>query len=213
MSGLIWQRRVWIQEPLTMEVILQKRTERLCWRNVTRYILNSSSFPWKDSHAGNGEICQEFMAVTDFLNSGPSPVCFTDLLIYVIRKQFQWAYPPKNGEGKFVWLLGRLHSEMVAWSMIWSLLTYSGWTGIISETDLATGGASESLLETTQLMKTRRYSDDPGFAPTLKTTQLLWWPWICSNAENHAVTLMTLDLPQREAIKDGIFCEKKKWSG
>ena len=67
-----------------------------------------------------------FIALTSFLNPGQIPVCSTDLPIYVLGKQYQWAYPDKYGEDKFVWLLGGLHSEMAAWSMLGRLLTDSG---------------------------------------------------------------------------------------
>ena len=124
-----------------------------------------------------------FIAITDFLNHGQIPVCSTDLPIYVLGKQYQWAHPEKYGENKFVWLLGGLHSEMAAWSMLGRLLTDSGWTGIISEADIATGGTSESLLKTTSLMKTRHA---------------------------HTVTLMALELLQREAMKeDAVPVDKK----
>ena len=127
-----------------------------------------------------------FVAITNFLNPGQIPVCATDLPIYVLGKHYQWANSQKYGEDKFIWLLGGLHSEMAAWSMVGRFLTNSGWTGIISESDVATGGTSESLLQTTSLMKTRHA---------------------------HTVTLMALELLQREAMVEDVvdFEKKAKW--
>ena len=127
-----------------------------------------------------------FIEITKFLNPGQIPVCATDLPIYAIGKHFQWANPNKYGEGKFVWLLGGLHSEMAAWSMVGRFLTNSGWRGIIYESDIASGGTSESLLQTTSLMKTRHA---------------------------HTVTLVALELLQREAmVEDTVSFEKKaRW--
>ena len=72
---------------------------------------------------------------------------------------------------------------MAAWSMVGRLLTDSGWTNIISEIDVETGGTSESLLKATQLMKTRHA---------------------------HTVTLVALELLQREAMnEDAVPLERK----
>ena len=89
----------------------------------------------------------------------------------------------KYGKDKFVWLPGGLNSEMAALFMIGRLLIDSGSTSIMSEADLATGGKSKSLLQTTQLMKT---------------------------SHAHTVTLMALELLKSEVVKvDGVSCEKK----
>ena len=86
------------------------------------------------------------LSIVEFCNPGQIPVMAIDLPIYAIGKQVQWVYPMLYGEDKFTLLLGGIHSEMASWSMIGRLLTDSGWTNIISEAGVATGGSSESLL-------------------------------------------------------------------
>ena len=71
------------------------------------------------------------VTIANCCNSSQISIIATDLPIYAIGKQLQWKYPDQHGEDKLVWVLGELHSEMAAWSMVGRLLTGSGWTSIV----------------------------------------------------------------------------------
>ena len=59
------------------------------------------------------------------------------------------------GERSFVVMLGGLHIEMALWRMVGSLLEDSGWTGVITEAEVASAGTADSFLHASHVTKTR----------------------------------------------------------
>ena len=61
------------------------------------------------------------------------PVITLDQPLYAITKQTQWTWPEEFGENNFVILLGGLHIEMAALSVISDWLDSIGWVEALVE--------------------------------------------------------------------------------
>lgn len=93
--------------------------------------------------------------VTTFLNPGQVPVITVDQPLFALAKFIQWKWPAVYGEEKFVVMFGGLHLEMGMWNTLGDLLDGSGWTGILTEADVASSGIANSLLKASHLTRTR----------------------------------------------------------
>ena len=93
--------------------------------------------------------------VTTFLNPGQVPVITVDQPLFALAKCIQWKWPAVYGEEKFIVMFGGLHLEMGMWNTVGDLLDGSGWTGILTEADVASSGIANSLLKASHLTRTR----------------------------------------------------------
>jgi hypothetical protein len=91
---------------------------------------------------------------TLYLNPLQTPVVTADQPIYALAKQIQWAWPEHYGN--FFIMLGGLHIEMTALKMLGSILKGSGWTTLLEDANIASGGTAYSFLSASNVAKTRR---------------------------------------------------------
>ena len=90
------------------------------------------------------------------LNPGQIPVIACDQPLYTVAKQIQWTWPATHGEDHFVVMFGGLHIEMAAPKVLGDLLEGSGWTGALTQADVASPGTADSFLKASHVTRTRR---------------------------------------------------------
>ena len=78
------------------------------------------------------------------LNPGQAAVIALDQPLYAISKRIQWKYP--DIYGKFVVMMGSLHTEMALMGALGNWLEDSGWTNIIHNSGVSRSGVAENLL-------------------------------------------------------------------
>ena len=78
-----------------------------------------------------------------------------DQPLYAIAKQLQWTFPESSGEDKLVVMLGALHIEDKFHQMTGKLLRDSGWTTVLSQTQVLTSGRAQSALNEHHIKRTR----------------------------------------------------------
>ena len=93
---------------------------------------------------------------TNFLNPSQVPVVTVDQVLFALAKQIQWHWPTHYGEIKMFIKFGGLHVEIAAFRMLGDLLKDSGWTGALTEAEIATAGTAESFLSVSHVTKTRQ---------------------------------------------------------
>ena len=91
-----------------------------------------------------------------FLNPGQTTVMAVDQPLLALAKQIQWQWPNTYGEDKFIVMFGGLYIEMAALRLLGDLLKGSGWTGALTEPDIATSGTADSFLSASSVAKTRQ---------------------------------------------------------
>ena len=91
----------------------------------------------------------------EFLNPGQIPVLACDQLLFAIVKNIQWTYPNEFKEHKYVIMFGGLHIEMAAWKVAGTWLEDSGWSDVLTLSDVAAAGRAESYLNSAHLTRTR----------------------------------------------------------
>ncbi len=85
------------------------------------------------------------MKATEHVNPGQIPVLTVDQPLYAISKEIQWSWPSKNGEEKYVVLMGGLHIEMALLKVLGNWLDGSGWVAIMASTNVTTEGRADAL--------------------------------------------------------------------
>ena len=78
-----------------------------------------------------------------------------DQPLFAIAKSVQWNWPDTHGESRHVVMLGGLHLEMALWSTVGDILHGSGWTSVLTESEVASPGVADSLLKSSHLTQTR----------------------------------------------------------
>ena len=94
-------------------------------------------------------------SAVQYLNPGHIPVLVCDQPLFAIAKQIQWTWKYNYGENKLVLMFGGLHIEMAAWKAVGTWLEGSGWSDVLSESNIATSGKAESYLQASHLKRTR----------------------------------------------------------
>ncbi len=95
------------------------------------------------------------MNAVSFLNPGQIPIITVDQPLYALCKQIQWRWPELYGEEQFIVMCGGLHIEMNAFKVLGDLLDGSGWTGALTQANIATSGTADSYLKVSHLTRTR----------------------------------------------------------
>jgi len=83
----------------------------------------------------------------DTLNPGQVPIITTDQPLYALCKQIQWSWPELYSEDNFIVMFGGLHIEMNALKVLGDLLHSSGWTGALTQANIASSGTADSYRE------------------------------------------------------------------
>jgi hypothetical protein len=91
----------------------------------------------------------------DILNPGQIPIITADQPLYTLCKQIQWSWPGHYGEEHFVVMFGGLHIEMNALKVLGDLLDSSGWTGALTQANVASSGTADSYLKVSHVTRTR----------------------------------------------------------
>ena len=91
----------------------------------------------------------------DILNPGQVPIITADQPLYTLCKQIQWSWPGHYGEDHFVVTFGGLHIEMNALKVLGDLLDSSGWTGALTQANIASTGTADSYLKVSHVTRTR----------------------------------------------------------
>ena len=89
------------------------------------------------------------------LHPGQIPVITMDQPLFCIAKQIQWAWPDSFGEHKFVVIMGGLHIEMNVMKLLGDFLDGSGWTTILTQSDITTTGRAEAVLKGSHVTRSR----------------------------------------------------------
>ena len=92
---------------------------------------------------------------THALNPGQIPVIAFDQPLYALAKQIQWDKEDVYGEKNCVIMLGGLHILMAALKVLGDWLEGSGWTEVITKANISTSGVADSMLEASQVTRTR----------------------------------------------------------
>jgi len=92
---------------------------------------------------------------TKLLNPAQVPVLVGDLPLFALCKQIQWLNPEKMGEDKIFIMMGGMHIEKAAYTILGDLLDGSGWTTALVEAKVTTKGRAESILSATHITRTR----------------------------------------------------------
>ena len=91
----------------------------------------------------------------DFLNPGQVPIITADQPLYALCKQIQWRWPGCYSEDHFIVMFGGLHIEMNALKVLGDLLDSSGWTGALTQANIASSGTADSYLKVSHVTRTR----------------------------------------------------------
>ena len=91
----------------------------------------------------------------DVLNPGQVLVIAADQPLYALCKQIQWRWPGSYGEDQFIVMFGGLHIEMNALKLLGDLLDSSGWTGALTQANIASSGTADSYLKVSHVTRTR----------------------------------------------------------
>ena len=91
----------------------------------------------------------------DEVNKEQAPVVVFDPLFYAIAKQVQWNWKEIYGNGKFLVMMGPLHTEMAALKTLGNWLEDSGWCQALGEAGIASPGTAQSFLHASHVSRTR----------------------------------------------------------
>lgn len=83
--------------------------------------------------------------LTAYLNPGQTAVLCADQQLYAIIKAIQWNWPQEYGESHIVSMLGPLHIEKAFLRVLGQFLEGSGWTTIISHSEVSSAGSAEGF--------------------------------------------------------------------
>ena len=89
------------------------------------------------------------------LNLNQIPVITFDQPLYAIAKLIQWNWPDTYGENSYIIMLGELHIDMAALSVIGDWLEDSGWVEALIQAKVASAGTAESFLKASHVTRTR----------------------------------------------------------
>ena len=92
----------------------------------------------------------------EICNPGQVPIITVDQPLYTVAKQIQWNWPETHGEDHFFVMFSGLHIEMTALKTLGDLLEGSGWTGALTQAEIATPGTADSFLKASHVTRTRR---------------------------------------------------------
>ena len=91
----------------------------------------------------------------DDVNKEQAPVAVYDQPLYAIAKQVQWNWKEIYGNGKFVVMMGPLHTEMAAMKTLGDWFDDSGWCQALVEAGIASPGTAQSFLHASHVSRTR----------------------------------------------------------
>ena len=89
------------------------------------------------------------------LHPGQIPVITMDQPLYSIAKQIQWTWPDTFGEDKYVVVMWGLHIEMNVMKLLGDILTGSGWTAILVQSEVTTSGRADAILKGSHVTRSR----------------------------------------------------------
>ena len=89
------------------------------------------------------------------LHPGQIPVITRDQPLYSIAKQIQWTWPHTFLEDKFVVVIEGLHIEMNVMKLLGDILTGSGWTAILVQSEVTKSGQAEAILKGANVTRSR----------------------------------------------------------
>ena len=89
------------------------------------------------------------------LHPGQIPVITMDQPLYSIAKQIQWTWPDTFGEDKYVVVMGGLHIELNVMKLLGDILTGSGWTAILVQSEVTTSGRADAILKGSHVTRSR----------------------------------------------------------
>ena len=95
------------------------------------------------------------MQGTEFLNTGQTGVLGADQPLYALIKLIQWQFHDIVGEDKLIAMMGALHIEDKMHLMAGKLLHDSGWTTILSQTEVLTSGRAQTALNEHHIKRTK----------------------------------------------------------
>lgn len=78
--------------------------------------------------------------ITEYLNHGQVPVIACDQPLFALVNYVQWAWPDTYGDNKLIAMLESLHTEMSYWKLVGALLDQSGWSVMMTESEVDTAG-------------------------------------------------------------------------
>ena len=108
---------------------------------------------------GDADRIAKFSSV---LNGDQTSVIAMDQLSFAIAKRIKWSLSELYGEEKFVIMFGGLHIEMALFRVLGELISGSGWTSALCEAEKASLGTADSLLKSSNVVKTRHTHQVPA---------------------------------------------------
>lgn len=77
-----------------------------------------------------------------------------NMLTGLVAKQIQWNWPHYHDEQHLVFILGGLHTDMLALSVLGNWLGDSGWTRSLVEANIASPGVVNSFVKGSSVRRT-----------------------------------------------------------
>lgn len=77
-----------------------------------------------------------------------------NMLTGLVAKQIQWNWPQYHDEQHLVFILGGLHTDMLALSVLGNWLGDSGWTRSLVEANIASPGVVNSFVKGSSVRRT-----------------------------------------------------------
>ena len=84
---------------------------------------------------------------TQHLHPCQTPGITMDQPLFCIAKEIQWAWLDIFGEDKFVVVMGGLHTEMNVMKLLGDILSGSGWTAILVQSEVTTSVRADAVLK------------------------------------------------------------------
>ena len=98
------------------------------------------------------------------VNPGQVPIIAADQPLYALCKQLQWNRPEHYGELHFVVMFGGFHTEQNVLKVLGNLLDSSGWTGALTQENIAFSGTVDSYLKVLHVTCTRHAHQVTAFS-------------------------------------------------
>ena len=118
--------------------------------------------------------------VVDVLNPGQVSIITADQPLYALCKQIQWRCPGCYGEDHFIVIFGGLHIKLNALKVLGDLFDSSGWTGALTQANIASSGTADSYLKVSHVTHTRhahRLQPQACISSSTKPTQSIAVAW------------------------------------
>ncbi|KAE8751353.1 hypothetical protein FOCC_FOCC001924 [Frankliniella occidentalis] len=78
-----------------------------------------------------------------------------DLPLFSLCKQIQWLRPGEMGEEKMFIMMGGMHIEKAAYTVLGDLLEGSGWSAALVQAKITTKGRADSMISASHITRTR----------------------------------------------------------